>query len=368
MEGVWISRNNTPVQTPHCSRPASINQVDEVIPLPQKSISTSKRPITATSGSTAVNHTLQAVPDTVGPQSSRVPMGEASSRSNSNMKDTQRDPRMDSEEPGTSRRTATSRPPTAWRGDLARGVDNSSSQGHSRNLSSPTIYGGNRSISSESVYSQRTNGPETTLDALEACRVRQAETGQLFPRSARSGWSETSSPNLTDTDELPNDGRRPESAHAQHFHNNGAVDEPNHCVSSSGADSSQDREDFGAGEGCQRSHGHSLPRGNDDVEPMISSTGISHMNTTMRKVNPDFEILPAGTHTAAVPVTEWGSSEEKSSRRLSSESTRNKLQKRHRSGSSTRAQPRLSSESTRSKERNKLQKRRGSVSSTRDQP
>ena len=177
---------------------------------------------------------------------------------------------------------------------------------------------------------------EWTLESLDAHRQRQAETGQLLPRTPRGRPVPGAVPNLTRTESHPSrlchSARSGEKSRAAPGNRKLSLDEPSSGVLPPCSTTTCDRP--------KREHSRSQNRPADTYSQMtehsIGLTGASHINTKTRRINSGFEVLPFGTLGDTQPVHDWEDPEATMPRRRSSESKRNKLQKRRRSDSQTR--------------------------------
>ena len=187
-----------------------------------------------------------------------------------------------------------------------------------------------------------------TVNSLDACRQRQAETGQLQPPNQKEKLR--SRPPSTRHHKHSDRARPPSSTSTNTSR-----------VSFEGRDNSygprsyniiSQRENYRKAVAIDDLDGRigmsSHPKSSEmQMTPTsgpagIDTKGTSHYNTQARTVNSGFEILPVGTLESQQPQHQWGSADEQDTRRYSidrrrcSDGQRNKLRKRRRSESSTR--------------------------------
>lgn len=169
------------------------------------------------------------------------------------------------------------------------------------------------------------------LESLDACRKRQAETGQLVPRMKKdSSDHQGSRPMLTEsgisieqmTEEplWPVRGKQPPIVSDALGGRSSAAG----LGITDQTPTNKSRLESAPGE---------VNTAADDHSPFsrIGLTGASHINTTSRKINTGFEILPFGTLAAATPVKEWGTARNIGLKSGQVDGRPNKLQKRRNS-------------------------------------
>lgn len=164
-----------------------------------------------------------------------------------------------------------------------------------------------RSYSTGAIeHSAHSADPLQSLHALDARRRRQAETGQLLPRSA--GKSSIDAPSLR----LPRTASDPSDA----FRSNDIV--PESSVSAIPKELVRRPDHTGA------------PKLSREPAPRLRD-GISYFNTATRIVNAGFEVLPAGSQDSTPIAQDWGAVQPGEAFRTSTESKRKRLQKQWRS-------------------------------------
>ena len=170
---------------------------------------------------------------------------------------------------------------------------------------------------------------EQSLAFLDVTRQRQAETGQLLPRSARKTSldaptsSDTSGNRMGVRHHVQSEG---ESAVVSEDIRSAIIPLPLHGTIGSESNTDMRWRNTAAGTDQGEHAVQSLPAPNP-------ANGVSHLNTATRRVNPGFEILPVGTLQSNPTTREWGGVESGERGRTSGELKRNRLQKHRRTES-----------------------------------
>lgn len=347
VEGIWVSRRNTPLQSPGSSRPPSIHNNVTLPTDTMVNIESRDKEDSATVFRRAnqlpqpphMDYGVDAVKETQGVGSEELNIHTLAShpRTKSQHGDSRRERETVNQSIPSGQRDSPDSLDIAeddqmqsWcQGSNSPTMTHPSANRHTRNFSQPRTSSDARTVSSGSFYTSTTlKVNEAPLYSLDAHRLRQAEVGQLGSRSidaasvaGPSGVHAQRSNQRTDfvPDHLTTPIEKPSivpdprllGIHPALWHpaqaSEGLFVEERHA---------------GSGE-------HSMPPTSCEIlHNQIGRTGTSHVNTTTRRVNSGFEVLPYGTLESTRSPREWGNSDSNGNSRMSGESRRKRLHKR----------------------------------------